>query len=326
MSHGTARGLEFEQFVKEILERSPDIELTASPRTYGPDYGLDFVAARDGRPVLIQVKVTTPQTSHRLEEMRAALDNAARLYQGLDPGSEPVLVLAFPGVLSESKRTHAARSRLEVWDGPYLRARAQREGIRVPPYVALGDSDASGRPAAETHYTHALLNRLSEIAPGRNEWPAYEKFCEDLLNFLFVPPLNPAIPQSRDDRGANRRDYVLPNYAVDGGFWQFMRAHYDAHYVVAEVKNLRGSPGKHEILQVANYLNPHGTGLFALVIARTELDATATWICREQWVQHNKLIIGINDDDVRQMVENKLAGKDPAELVRQKIEDFRLGF
>ena len=41
--------------------------------------------------------------------------------------------------------------------------------------------------------------------------------------------------------------------------------------------------------------------------------------------QHNKLIIGINDDDVRQMVESKIAGKDPAELVRQKIEDFRLG-
>jgi hypothetical protein len=87
--------------------------------------------------------------------------------------------------------------------------------------------------------------------------------------------------------GANRRDYVLPNYAVDGGFWQFMRAHYDAHYVVAEVKNLSGSPGKREILQVANYLNPHGTGLFALVLARMELDTTATWICREQWVQHN---------------------------------------
>ena len=149
--------------------------------------------------------------------MRAGLDDAARLYQELDPGSEPVLVLAFPGVLSESKRTLAARSGLEVWDGPYLRARAQREGIRVPPYVALGGSDASGPPTAEAHYTHALLNRLHEITPGRNGWPAYEKFCEDLLNFLFVPPLNPAITQCRDDRGANRRDYVLPNYAVDGG-------------------------------------------------------------------------------------------------------------
>ena len=319
------RGLEFEQFVKDILERSQDIGLTASPGPYGPDYGLDFVASRDGRPVLIQVKVTTPQTSHRLEEMRAEVDRAAQRYQELDPGSEPVRVLAFPGVLSESKRTLAVRSGLEIWDGPYLRDRAEREGIGVPPYVALGDPGASGLTAAGAGYRHALLDRLREIPPGRGGWPAYEKFCEDLMNFLFVPPLNPAIAQSRDDRGANRRDYVLPNYAVDGGFWQFMRAHYNAHYVVAEVKNLTRRPGKQEILQVANYLNPHGTGLFALVLARTELDATATWICREQWVQHNKLIIGINDDDVRQMVESKIAGKDPAELVRQKIEDFRLG-
>lgn len=103
-----------------------------------------------------------------------------------------------------------------------------------------------------------------------------------------------------------------------------MRVHYDADYIVAEVKNLRGCPGKDEVLQVANYLNPHGTGLFALVLARRALDETARWICRDQWVQHNKLIVGIHDEDVRQMVETKLTGNDPAELVRQKIEDFRL--
>ena len=43
-----------------------------------------------------------------------------------------------------------------------------------------------------------------------------------------------------------------------------------------------------------------------------------------QWVQHNKLIIGLDDEDVRQMITTKAAGGDPAELIRQKIEDFRL--
>jgi hypothetical protein len=51
----------------------------------------------------------------------------------------------------------------------------------------------------------------------------------------------------------------------------------------------------------------------------------AGWICREQWVQHNKLIIGLDDEDVRQMLTTKMAAGDPAELIRQKIEDFRLG-
>jgi hypothetical protein len=78
------------------------------------------------------------------------------------------------------------------------------------------------------------------------------------------------------------------------------------------------------MLQVANYLNPRGAGLFALILARADLDQTARWICREQWVQHSKLIVGLSDEDVVQMVRTRMGGGDPAELVRQKIEDFRL--
>ncbi len=40
---------------------------------------------------------------------------------------------------------------------------------------------------------------------------------------------------------------------------------------------------------------------------------------------YSKLIVGLSDEDVVQMVRTKTAGGDPAELVRQKIEDFRLG-
>jgi hypothetical protein len=318
----SARGYDFEQFVQQILERSPDMRLASAPSPYGGDYGFDFAAVRKGQTLLIEVKVTTPQTSHRLEQMSAQLRAAADQYTELQPGTEPRLVLAIPGVLAESKRTLALRSRLEIWDGPHLSSWAGELGVPVPPYVATADRETDDEPAAV--FEHGLLQRLHEIEPGQPGWSAYEKYCEDLLNFLFVPPLNPAIPQSRDERHANRRDYLLPNYALDGGWWQFMRSHYEAHYVVAEVKNLTGRPGKREILQVANYLNPHGTGLFAMIMARTGMDETARWICREQWVQHNKMIIGLDDEDVWQMVETKVAGNDPAELIRQKIEDFRL--
>ena len=231
-------------------------------------------------------------------------------------------MLAIPGVLAESKRVLALRHRLEIWDGPRLQTRAHELGVPVPPYLAMADREADGEPAADLE--HSLLRRLREIEPGPDDWAAYENYCEDLLNFLFVPPLSLAITQSRDERHVNRRDFILPNYALDASWWQFMRSHYEAHLVVAEVKNLSGRPGKNEILQIANYLNLHGTGLFALIVTRMPMDETARWICREQWVQHNKLIIGLDDDDIRQMVTTKTAGGDPAELIRQKIEDFRL--
>lgn len=59
--------------------------------------------------------------------------------------------------------------------------------------------------------------------------------------------------------------------------------------------------------------------------ARSGLAGNATWIRREQWVLHDKLMVVLDDDDVRLMVKNKPASYNPVEVVRQNIEDFRLG-
>ena len=318
-SSRSARGYEFEQFVLEILKRSSEHE---HPVTVGPDSGYDLSATRGGRTVLVDVKVVTPQTSARLQHLIAQLKAAATSYELIHEDTDPELILAFPGVISVRKKEMALASTLTIWDGNELKRQAQLLGIKAPPYLA---SPEASRWDPESAYSQSLLSELDTISPGPRQWASYENYCEELLNFLFVPPLNTAIPQSRDERNANRRDFILPNYVMDGSFWQFMRSHYEAHYVVAEVKNLSGATGKDEILQVANYLNPRGTGLFSIILARYQMNDTAKWIRREQWVQHNKLIIGLDDEDVRQMLVTKMAAGDPTELIRQKIEEFRLG-
>jgi hypothetical protein len=320
-SSPSARGYEFERFVRQVVARSMGMVVPVSAR--GKDHGFDMRALRDGRLVLVEAKVVTPQTTARLREAIGQLEAAADGYADSRDEVDPELILAFPGVLSSRKSDVARASRVTIWDGRYLRDRASRYGISVPPYVAPAETGELQDAGSALGYE--LVRELHEIAPGTGQWSLYEKYCEELLNYLFVPPLNPAISQSRDDQRANRRDFILPNYVMDGTFWQFMRSHYEAHYVVVEVKNMTGGPRKREILQVANYLNRHGTGLFSVILARRAMDATTRWICREQWIQHNKLIIGLDDDDVRQMLETKLAAGDPAELIRQKIEDFRLG-
>jgi hypothetical protein len=297
-SSPSARGYEFERFVRQVVARSKGMVVPVSGR--GKEHGFDMRALRDGRPVLVEAKVVTPQTTVRLREAIAQLEAAADRYTDSRDGVEAELILAFPGVLSSRKSDVARASRVTIWDGRYLRDRASRYGISVPPYVAPAEiTELQDEGSA---LGHELVRKLHEIAPGTGQWSLYEKYCEELLNY-----------------------FIMPNYVMDGTFWQFMRSHYEAHYVVAEVKNMTGGPRKREILQVANYLNRHGTGLFSVILARRAMDGLTRWICREQWIQHNKLIIGLDDDDVRQMLETKLAAGDPAELIRQKIEDFRLG-
>jgi hypothetical protein len=60
---------------------------------------------------------------------------------------------------------------------------------------------------------------------------------------------------------------------------------------------------------VGNYLNPRSTGLFALMLARTDLDEAARWTCREQWVHYSKLIVGLIGADVVQMVTTSQDGR-----------------
>ena len=78
------------------------------------------------------------------------------------------------------------------------------------------------------------------------------------------------------------------------------------------------------MLQLANYLSRHGTGLFGILLTRHGLNANAKWTRREHWVLHNKLIIGLDDEDMQQMLLTKLAGNKPEDLIQQRIEEFRL--
>ena len=61
----------------EILDRDGGIELVTASLWDGvpsksPTYGADFVAVRGGMPLLVEVKLTTPQTSRRWKTRSAS--------------------------------------------------------------------------------------------------------------------------------------------------------------------------------------------------------------------------------------------------------------
>lgn len=321
-----SRWWEFEQFVREILQRTPDIRI-ADPTDpllstgTRKDLGFDIEAVRDGRPLLVEIKAQTPQTSARLSDLTSQLRVAAAKHVRTTGWSVPPDLLAvFPGVLSQRKQESSRKEEVEVWDGRDLQRRARQFGIRVPTFVAADEGEGIGE---DRQPAEQLIGRLTTIKPGRADAPAYEKWCEDVLSFLFCPPLNPPIVQQRDDVGANRRDLIMPNYATRG-FWHFMRNHYRAAYIVAEAKNSDYPISKPAVLQLANYLSRHGTGLFGMLLTRHGMNASAKWTRREHWVLHDKMIIALDDEDVQQMLLTKLAGNNPADLIQQQIEDFRL--
>lgn len=104
-----------------------------------------------------------------------------------------------------------------------------------------------------------------------------------------------------------------------------MRQQYRADHIVVDAKNYCSKVAKAQCLQLANYLSVHGTGLFGIMVTRNGIDRGGILTCREQWMLHGKMIITLADGDMLQMLTNKVNGDDPETLIRQKIEDFRLG-
>jgi hypothetical protein len=151
----------------------------------------------------------------------------------------------------------------------------------------------------------------------------YQRLIGRILEDLFCPPLTRPLPEHPDSTRANRRDFIFPNYAVDG-FWQFVRSRYAADYIVVDAKNGKGRISKAHVLQIANYLRPHGVGMFGIILCRNGIDNGAKVTMREQWLLNNKLIIALNDTDLENMLLAKAAQGEVTAVLSDRIQDFRL--
>ncbi|WP_020522428.1 hypothetical protein [Catelliglobosispora koreensis] len=311
---------EFVSFIAEILGREERVEVMRESNL-GSRLRPDLMI-RQGRTIsIIEVRHVVPQTEVRLDELLAQLVELRTAALREWPGHEVWLVLAIPGVLAPDKTEGLLGQHVQVWDRQVILNRANAVGLGEEAYRYFGYQYEEPRTRT---VADELQFRLRHMNCGRPDWVAYQRLCGNIFEYLFSPPLQAPIPESANASRVNRRDIVLPNYALDG-FWYFMRAHYKADFVVVDAKNLCGLVGKNHVLQLANYLSGHGTGLFGMIASRRGADAAAIYTYREQWLLHNKMIIILTDDDLLQMVETKKSGDDPGILIRQKIEDFRLG-
>lgn len=75
---------------------------------------------------------------------------------------------------------------------------------------------------------------------------------------------------------------------------------------------------------MANYLKDYGAGMFGIITCRSNIKESTIHAQREIWVAHQKLIIFLNDTDLENMLKAKKNSNNAEEIIKQKIEDFRL--
>ncbi|AXY77643.1 hypothetical protein D3H65_28285 [Paraflavitalea soli] len=171
----------------------------------------------------------------------------------------------------------------------------------------------------EESQTTLFADQLLSIKPGREEWSKYQKLISDIFELLFIPPLESPRYEHRDREADNRRDMIFENSATIG-FWKTIKDTYEGHYIVVDAKNYSEPIEKKPILEIAHYLKPHGCGMFGIIACRKGLSKSSKSAIREQWIGNKKLIVVINDNDLLEMLKLK----NPEEVIRRKIADFRI--
>ncbi len=267
-------------------------------------FDIMFSRISDGQEQLyiVEVKSMSATTEQKIESAIQQLE----YYRSIYPGAQ--FILAIPAPLAEEYRQRVRAAGFILWDSETLRL-----GV---PDIALPVCSAPDR-------YDVLIDRLKRCKPGRTEWQVYQKLTGEILTALFCPPLDLVSEQNADGDYANRRDFILPNYSSEG-YWSYLWKRYHAEFIVVDAKNSARAIEKDDILQVAHYLKENGTGLFGIIFSRRGIKESAETHLRDIWEHERKMIIILNDNDVEQMLLNKQRGLDPCEILKEKIQEFRL--
>ncbi len=321
LSNASFRELDFIRCLSKLMEANDDFSniylepgyTDSESRTLRPDIVCEF----KNKTLVIEAKNIASVTNKRVDDYIAQV----KRYEFI--GDDIQLVIAFPDELQAAYEDHFNQENILVWDASKLASIFfhQLEVIRETPLYPILFS--AGTKRLEASRSQRFIDNLNSIKPGKSDCYSYQKLIANIMEHLFTPPLGKPRYELADKTKTNRRDITMPNYA-ENGFWRHLREGNFADYIVIDAKNLSKSIEKRDVLQVSNYLKKFGAGLFGMIISRNKPHQNAIHTQREHWIADNKLIIFLQDEDIIQMLTMKDGAGKPEEVIRQKIEDFRL--
>ena len=315
---------EFINFLVELLQADSNFSNIKREAIIGDStrYRADIIADENIEekivPILIECKSYTSFSSSK------ALNSINQIKTYGKYSNAKKLVLAVPATLIEKDKNILEANNIEVWDLQYIikRFASQIKNAASSYYKIYFFAQLYKGPKEKRELE--LVDSLKGILPGKEEWNIYQNIVGEICECLFSPPLEKPIPESSDKSKANRRDFIIPNYS-DDGFWSFLRTAYQADYIVVDAKNYKNPIKKTSILQISNYLKPHGVGLFAMIFSRKGGDNSGCeQTIREQWLINRKMILVFEDEEVIEMLVAKSENRSPESILSRKIEQFRL--
>ncbi|MDN7847550.1 hypothetical protein [Burkholderia seminalis] len=173
-----------------------------------------------------------------------------------------------------------------------------------------------------------LRQRLPAIPVGNDGATAYHRLVTGILEAIFYPMLiSPSIEREIHD-GRKRIDIVFDN-AADGGIFSRLHGihHMPCQYIAAECKNYGREVGNPEVDQLSGRFSPNRGQVGILLCRSVENMDLLMRRCRDTYADNRGLIIPLTDEDLLQMLDEKIAdetARPEDQLLGDRIRDIIL--
>lgn len=318
---------EFEKLVGVLLKKAGYQILSESsrPGSRGPDF---LALSPAGRQVVVEVKHLNFAKGVGKSTILQLVGDLDRYRQQV-PEAEALLVLSsdLTEAAFEALSASMAEKGVSVWDG----SRVQLEMAKQPDLDQVIKSALSAKKYLDSKFADLmrdvpsraddLSSKLRDIPCGRDNWRDYERICTEILTHIFGPDLGAPDIQSRSDDGMDIIDAIFPIRSSDAP-WALVRAEYRTRFVVAEFKNYCDPIGQLQVESIAQYLWKPAQRVFGLLVSRKDPSPSAVAQRRRQWLDQEKCIAFLTDDDLCEMLQLKEAKGQPFDVIDLQLEDF----
>jgi hypothetical protein len=318
---------DFELLVGVLLSRE-GFQIFSTPMHDGRDKGYDFeVSLPDSTPLYVEVKHYR-HSQIPLSLLRQTVGEIVRL-RNIHPTAS--------GLLATSSNLTAKHLNwlkpfpfIQVWDGKHIKSLL----TKYPDVLTTVQQSANSRTKLleqiqtdrNTHKSRGSLiaECLNNTVKGKSGWRDFEEVGVEALSYIFNPALGTPEIQSRSDDGLDIIDAIFPIRSHLPP-WSLIRAEYRTRFIVAEFKNYNDSINQKQVESISQYLWKPAQRYFGLLISRNTPSDSALVARRRAWLENEKMIVFLSDEDLYEMIQLREEGNDPFDIIDAQLEDFLRG-
>jgi hypothetical protein len=324
MDYFQLSGDEFELLCARLLRESGFTLVQQTPRF--ADMGVDFTFTdATGTSWVAEVKRFGRRTisAAGLRQTAVQLSSAKQI-----SGAARALLIVSMLLPTSTKEDLERREQIEIWDARRLNELLSRHPDIETDFQSMLDARSAARrlmdaPAQLESRASELISRLEALEPGRARFRDYEDLCVEILNYVFIPELSVPSVQSRTEDGLDIRDAVYP-MSGNRPFWQELKRICPTRFVIAEFKNYADPIRQGQVESIQQYLYTKAMRMFGLLCSRLPASDSALAARRRAWVEMDKLILFLSDEDLKDLVRARSAGDDPTQILDAQLQEFFL--